>query len=218
MPIKAIIFDLDGTLLNTLDDLADSMNRVLLRLGFPAHPVDAYRCYVGEGMEKLARRALPEQARDAETVQRCVAAMQREYGAHWRDKTCLYPGIDDMLRALSGRGLSLNILSNKPEELTRLTVAAFLSAYSFDRVAGATEEYPRKPHPAGALRIAGSLGLSCDRFLYVGDTNTDMQTATGSGMFALGALWGFRTAAELKESGAQALLEHPLEILQYLGD
>lgn len=214
--IKAIIFDLDGTLLNTLDDLADSMNRVLLRLGFPAHPVDAYRYFVGEGMEILVRRALPAESRDKETVQRCVAEMKREYGAHWQDKTCLYPGIDDMLLALGARGISLNILSNKPDALTRLTVAAFLSAHTFDQVAGAREEYPRKPHPAGALHIAETLRLSCDQFLYLGDTNTDMQTANNSGMFALGALWGFRTEAELRESGARALLAHPLEILRHL--
>jgi phosphoglycolate phosphatase len=214
--IKAIIFDLDGTLLNTLDDLADSMNRVLLRLGFPAHPVDAYRYFVGEGMEILARRALPAEGRDEETVQRCVAEMKSDYGAHWQDKTCPYPGIDDMLRALSARGISLNILSNKPDALTQVTVAAFFSAHTFDQVAGAREEYPRKPHPAGALHIAGSLRLACDQFLYLGDTNTDMQTANNSGMFALGALWGFRTEAELRESGARALLAHPLEILRHL--
>ena len=216
MTVKAIIFDLDGTLLNTLEDLADSMNRVLMRMSFPTHPVDAYKHFVGDGIEKLASRVLPETHQNKETAKSCVEEMKREYGAHWRDKTCPYKGIDNMLNALSERSISLNILSNKPDALTLLTVSAFFPAYSFDIVAGAKKEIPKKPDPTSALYIVKALNLSSDQFLYLGDTNTDMETAKNASIFALGALWGFRTASELRTSGAQALLEHPLDILQHI--
>lgn len=216
MTVKAIIFDLDGTLLNTLEDLADSMNSVLMRMGLPTHPVDAYKYFVGDGIEKLASRALPETHQDKETVKSCVEEMQREYGAHWRVKTCPYKGIDAMLNSLAERSISLNVLSNKPDALTQLTVSAFFSSYSFDMVSGAKKEIPKKPDPTGALHIVKALNLSRDQFLYLGDTKTDMETARNAGIFALGALWGFRTASELRASGAHALLEQPLDILQHI--
>ncbi|RJX24839.1 MAG: HAD family hydrolase [Desulfurivibrio sp.] len=216
MTVKAIIFDLDGTLLNTLDDLADSMNRVLMRLGFPTHPTAAYKYFVGDGIEKLASRVLPEAQRNTVTVKICVEEMQQEYGEHWRDKTCPYAGINDMLQALTKRGISLNILSNKPDALTQLTVASFFPSYVFANVAGAKKNTPKKPDPTSALHIVKSLVLSADQFLYLGDTSTDMETAKNAGILALGALWGFRTASELQASGAQDLLEHPLDILQHI--
>jgi len=216
MTVKAIIFDLDGTLLNTLEDLADSMNRVLMRMGFPAHPVDAYKYFVGDGIEKLATRVLPETHQNNETVTSCVEKMKREYGTNWCNKTCPYKGINDMLDALTERRISLNILSNKPDDFTQLTVSAFFSGYTFDIVAGAKKETPKKPDPSGALHIIKALNIPSDQFLYLGDTKTDMETAKNAGILALGALWGFRTAAELRASGAQALLGHPLDILQHI--
>jgi len=216
MKVKAIIFDLDGTLLNTLEDLADSMNRVLMRMGFPTHPVDAYKYFVGDGIEKLAGRVLPETHQNKETVTSCVEEMKREYGMHWRDKTCPYKGINEMLNALTERRISLNILSNKPDALTQLTVSAFFAGYTFDIVAGAKKEIPKKPDPTSAFHIVKALNLPINQFLYLGDTNTDMETAKNAGIFALGALWGFRTAAELRASGAQYLLEQPLDILQHI--
>lgn len=216
MTVKAIIFDLDGTLLNTLEDLADSMNRVLERMGFPTHPTDAYKYFVGDGIEILARRVLPETQQNTQTVNSCVEEMKREYGAHWRDKTCPYKGVNDMLNVLAERNISLNILSNKPDALTQLTVSAFFPSCSFDIVAGAKKEIPKKPDPTSALHIIKALNLPNNQFLYLGDTNTDMETAKKAGIFAIGALWGFRTAAELRASGAQALLEQPLDILQHI--
>lgn len=216
MTVKAIIFDLDGTLLNTLEDLADSMNRVLVRMGFPTHPADAYKYFVGDGIEILASRVLPENHQNRHTVKSCVEEMKREYGAHWQDTTCPYNGVNDMLHALSKRNISLNILSNKPDALTQITVSAFFPSYSFDIVAGAKKEIPKKPDPTSALHIVKTLKLSRDQFLYLGDTNTDMATAKNAGIFAIGALWGFRTASELRASGAQALLEQPLDILQHI--
>ncbi len=212
---KAIIFDLDGTLLNTLDDLADSMNRVLQRMGFPVHPVDAYRYFVGDGIETFAWRVLPEENRDKNTVTACVVDMLDEYGEHWQDKTRPYDEIGEMLTALLDRKLKLAILSNKPDALTQIAVSAFLSSWNFDVVAGVVNGVPKKPDPAGALNIAGKLNLSGNDILYLGDTGTDMLTAQRAGMFAIGALWGFRDAEELQKNGACALIERPLDILNY---
>ncbi|MFZ5760414.1 MAG: HAD family hydrolase [Thermodesulfobacteriota bacterium] len=214
--IKAIIFDLDGTLLDTLEDLADSMNRVLGDNGFPQHQVDRYRYFVGDGIDLLISRALPDHARSPELTKRLVHEMTQVYGVHWRDKTRPYPGVDDMLVTLADRELSLNILSNKPDAMTQRIVAAFFPGHRFDHVVGARPDVPKKPDPAGALDIADKLGISGHHILYLGDTATDMQTAVSAGMLPLGALWGFRTTDELQRAGASALLARPEEIILHL--
>ena len=213
---KAVLFDLDGTLLDTLDDLADSMNRVLARMKFPVHPTDAYKYFVGDGMDILARRVLPETARDSRTIQSCIENMKKEYGAHWADRSKPYDGIPEMLEELKKQGMRLVVLSNKPDNFTRATVSHFFADDMFEIVAGARPEIKKKPDPAGAIIIADKIGLEPGRFLYLGDTATDMKTAVSAGMFPLGALWGFRTADELLDSGARELLAAPGEILKYL--
>lgn len=213
---QAVLFDLDGTLLNTLDDLADSMNAVLAGMGMPTHSRDAYRYFVGDGLEILARRVLPQDNLNQTTIQRCVDGMRTQYQTHWADKTVPYEGISELLDALTSRGLQLTILSNKPDDFTRLMVNHFLPAWDWKIVRGARPETPKKPNPDGALAIAGELKLAPAQFLYLGDTNTDMRTAIAAGMTPLGALWGFRTREELEEAGAQAVLQHPLELLNFL--
>jgi phosphoglycolate phosphatase len=214
---KAVLFDLDGTLLDTLDDLADSMNRVLARMKFPVHPTNAYKYFVGDGMDELARRVLPETARDSSTIQNCIADMKQDYGAHWADNSKPYDGIPEMLDALREQGMRLVVLSNKPDNFTRATVEHFFPENMFELVAGARPEIKKKPDPAGAIIIADKIGLNPQQFLYLGDTATDMKTAVQAGMFPLGALWGFRTAEELQDSGAESLLKTPDEILNYIG-
>ncbi|GAB4257984.1 MAG: HAD family hydrolase [Deferrisomatales bacterium] len=218
MRAQAILFDLDGTLLDTLDDLADSMNRVLGRLGCPVHERDAYRYFIGDGMEALVRRALPPDRRDEATAARARAAMVREYGAHYADKTAPYPGVPELLDALAARGLPAAIFSNKPHRATVEVVAELLPRWRFAAVRGAVPDVPKKPDPAGALAVARELGVAPPEVAYVGDTGIDMRTARGAGMRALGALWGFRTAEELREAGAEHLLAHPLELLDWLDD
>ncbi len=213
---KCVLFDLDGTLVDSLTDLADSMNRVLTRQGLPPHPVQAYRYFVGDGITKLVQRALPGEAQQQDFVQDCVQKMRQEYALHWADTTRPYPGIAELLDTLATRGIQMAILSNKPDELTQEVAKRLLPEWNFATVAGARETFPRKPHPAGALRIANLLHLEPADFLYLGDTNTDMQTARAAQMFAIGALWGFRTADELKENGAQALLAVPMELCPLL--
>lgn len=214
--IKAILFDLDGTLLNTLNDIADSMNRVLSNLGYPTHPIEAYKYFVGEGIEKLAHRVLPETDKNEHIINRCVTAMREDYGLHCQDQTKVYDGISEMLNELTRRQLKLSILSNKPEHLTRKTVSHYFAEWNFAEVAGALSSFPRKPDPTRAIHIAQKMSLSPDAFLYLGDTNTDMNTANGAGMFAVGALWGFRTESELLESGAKAVIKKPMELLDLL--
>jgi phosphoglycolate phosphatase len=216
MKYRAVLFDLDGTLLDTLQDLADSMNRVLAADGYPVHERDRYRYFVGNGVRKLVERALPGSERAPELVDRAVAAMRKDYALHWADTTRPYPGVPEMLDALSERRLSLTILSNKPDDFTRLCVERLLPDWDFAVVAGARADVPIKPDPAGARRVAGMIGIAPADFLYLGDSSVDMDTAVAAGMFPVGALWGFRTREELEAHGARALSGHPRDVVALL--
>lgn len=213
---EAVLFDLDGTLLDTLEDLGDSMNAVLEARGFPGHGLEAYRYFVGDGIEKLVWRTLPEESRDAETVAAAVEEMRAAYGQRWNVKSRPYDGVDVLLLELRAAGLRLVVYSNKPDAFTQLCVEELLDPQDFEIVRGALEGWPCKPDPAAAIAIAGEMGLPPGRFLYLGDTNTDMKTALGAGMYPVGAAWGFRSAEELVESGAEVVIEHPEALLELL--
>jgi phosphoglycolate phosphatase len=212
----AVLFDLDGTLLDSLEDLADSMNEVLRRAGFPVHPTAAYRYFVGDGMEMLVRRALPADRSDEATVQACLAAMREEYGRRYAVKSRPYPGVPELLDALAARGVRTAVFTNKPQEAAVQMVAELLGRWRFEQVLGPGPGVPRKPDPSGALEVARRMGFDPGRFLYLGDTATDMLTARGAGMRPVGALWGFRTREELEAAGAEVLLEAPPELLEHL--
>ncbi len=216
MNYQAIIFDLDGTLLDTIDDIASSMNAVLDFYGFPMHEVDKYKLMVGDGMEMLVRRALPENHRDDSTVAECSGRMNEIYTQNWHRFTKPYPGIESMLTELGRDSVRMAILSNKPHDFTRMVVSQLLGNWEFEQVLGAREGVPKKPDPSAALEIAQSMSLSTSKFLYCGDTGTDMKTAVGSGMHAVGVLWGFRDAHELTANGARILLKKPEDIFQLL--
>jgi phosphoglycolate phosphatase len=215
-PYQAVIFDLDGTLLDTLEDIGDAVNRVLAARGLPIHLIDAYRFYLGDGVAKLITRALPEDKRDAETVRSCLDANRADYDHNWNVKTRLYEGIGAVLDALAARALKLAILSNKPHDFTERCVREFLPKWSFDAVIGQRDGVPLKPDPAGALEIARTLGIPPAACLYLGDTAVDIKTAIAAGMTPVGVLWGFRPAQELQASGATILIEQPLEVLGFL--
>ncbi|MDR3640494.1 MAG: HAD family hydrolase [Humidesulfovibrio sp.] len=215
-PARAIIFDLDGTLLDTLADLADSGNATLAAIGLPGHPQDAYRYFVGLGIEELVRRMLPESRRDPETIKTASGIIAEEYQRRWKDKTRPYPGILELLEALRQRELPVCVLSNKPQPYTDLTVAEFFPGWPFTNVRGARPEVPNKPHPAGALALAAELGLAPGSIIFVGDSKTDMKTARGAGMLPVGVLWGFRDEAELVANGARHLIGKPAELLDLL--
>ena len=216
MKFKAILFDLDGTLLDTIEDLTDSMNMALRRLGYPSHDADTCKKFVGDGVEKFAARALPDNHRDESTVEKCVSAMREEYSKLWANKTKPYDGIPELLDALTAQRVAMAVLSNKPDDSTREMVAKMLRRWRFYPVVGSRPLVPKKPAPTSALEISERLAVPPKEFLYLGDTGTDMNTAKAAGMFGVGALWGFRTAEEIKESGAEVLVEHPTEVLGLL--
>lgn len=210
MEFSAIIFDLDGTLLDSLHDIASSMNEALRMLGFPTHPVSEYRRFVGEGLEILVRKALPA-GQQADVINRCVLEMKSEYARRWQDNTKPYAGVSELLSFLEERNIPKAILSNKPDEFTKTMVKTLLPAWSFRAVRGATPEFPKKPDPAAALAIAREFAVLPQEIIYLGDSNVDMQTARAAGMYAAGALWGFRSAEELREGGADGLLKQPFD-------
>jgi len=212
---EAVIFDLDGTLLDTLEDLARAMNRVLEQSGLPVHPVENYKLLVGDGVENLVRRALPEPMRDPQTVSRAMAAMRLEYSKAWAASTRPYPGVAELLDGLRARRIPMAVLSNKPDDFTKRMVATMLPSWQFQLVLGERTGIPRKPDPGGALEISSSMGIDPAGFLYLGDTDTDMRTAVAAGMYPVGALWGFRTARELLSSGARRLLKRPQDLLEF---
>lgn len=213
MRFKAVLFDLDGTLLDTLEDLADSMNTVLAQQNFPVHPVEAYRYFVGDGIKELARRVLPEARRDEATVAANVERMAAEYGKRWDSKTKPYPGMEDTLDGLTGAGVRLAVLSNKPDPFTKKMIPALLPRWVFDPVIGARPGVPVKPDPQTALEIATIMQLAPGQILYVGDTSIDMKTANAAGMYAVGAAWGFRSVDELIQTGAKVIAQTPGELL-----
>lgn len=216
MQFKAIIFDLDGTLLDTLEDLGDAVNRALVEKGFPAHEIDAYRYFVGDGIFKTVWRALPKDARRPEIVRYCVEAFKTHYGQNQNRKTSPYPGIPGMLNALVNRGLKLGVLSNKIHEFAKSHVNQYLSDWEFHAILGQKDNAPMKPDPAGALLIARHFDLFPASILYLGDSGVDMKTAIAADMFPVGACWGFRSAEELKKAGCQTLITHPMELLNLL--
>jgi phosphoglycolate phosphatase len=216
MECQAILFDLDGTLLDTLRDIAESANSALAYFGFPEHEIDAYRYFVGDGVEMLAIRALPGDRRDHTTVAKVVARVDQEYAERWANNTHPFPGIPEMLDNLREAGIRMAILSNKGQGFAELTVSKFLSDWHFDRVVGAQPSIAKKPDPAGALQIAREMRLPPTGFLYLGDSAVDMKTAVAANMYPVGALWGFRTADELLAGGARALAGKPEDVPRLL--
>lgn len=216
MNYQAVIFDLDGTLLDSLEDLADSMNQVLARQSFPVHAAEQYRYFVGDGIAELVRRVLPETQRDAALVAQNIQWMSAEYEQRWDKKTRPYAGIVEMLGELTEIGLRMAILSNKPDAFTKIMVPALLPGWNFAPVFGARPDVPVKPDPQAALEIAAQLGVPPHEILYLGDTATDMRTARAAGMMAVGVAWGFRPVEELQQHGAQRIIHYPTDLLPLL--
>ncbi len=214
MRYRAAIFDLDGTLLDTLADLADSMNAALHERGLPRHPVDAYRFFVGTGLANLVKKAAPAGS-DAALCDSLLRDMGENYAKNWAKKTRPYAGITDMLAQLSAAGVKLGILSNKPDEFTQIMVRHYFPGDVFAAVKGMTADVPRKPDPAGVFILTERLGVKAEETVYFGDSDIDMMTGLAAGMFTVGVTWGFRPAAELREAGAEALVDRPQEIERY---
>ncbi len=212
---RGIIFDLDGTLLNTLQDLADSVNSVLGGRGWPQHQVDAYRFFVGDGLPMLVRRAVPEDVQDQVLINECIQAAREEYSRRWADRTAPYPGVIEALEELARNEVPMAVLSNKPHEATLHTVGHFFPDGYFQVVQGALPNGAVKPDPEPALEVAAGMGLKPHQVYFLGDSNVDMFTALRAKMTALGAAWGFRGREELLQAGAHYILESPQELSEY---
>ncbi len=212
MPLKAVLFDLDGTLVDSLADIAGSMNRTLVRRGHPPHRVEAYRGFIGEGVEHLVRRALPGASPDE--LAQVLAAYRADYLEHLFDGSPPYPGIPELLQALRARGVPLAVLSNKAEPAT-VKLAEGLFPGLFAQVRGERPGTPKKPDPTAALALAAALGVAPADCAFVGDTAIDMKTARAAGMVPVGVAWGFRPE-ELVPHGAAHVLSHPRELLALL--
>jgi phosphoglycolate phosphatase len=213
---RAVIFDLDGTLLDTLKDIADSVNAELSRRGFPNHDSETYKYFIGDGIDNLVRRALPEAYRQTLNIDELVTLIEAEYAERMDTNTRPYPGIAALLNKLSESDIKMAILTNKPQMATDQAVSTMLSSWDFYPVFGAGDEYPVKPDPTAAREILRSLEISPEECIYLGDSEIDMQTAIAAGLYPVGALWGFRTAGELIGSGARRLVNYPTELLDLL--
>ena len=216
MRFKAAVFDLDGTLLNTLEDIADSVNTMLSLHQFPRHSYETYKYLVGDGLTELVARAIPVKNPSPEMIKTYVTEAFKEYQEHYNVKTKLYKGIPELLSGLRNKGVKLAIVSNKPDELTQKTVKHYLSEFPFKIVIGESPKFPKKPDPESTLYIAKTLNLPPSECVYFGDTSIDMKTAKSAGMFAVGVLWGFRKARELAEYGANLLIYNPADFFSQL--
>ena len=214
---KAVIFDLDGTLTNTLKSLWKSTNMALATAGLPPHEIDSYKYFAGNGAKELIRKSL---IADGDTELVHFDSVMEAYNSIF-EEYCMYEvkpydGILELLKALKERGLHLAVNSNKPQPRTVDVVEEIFGKDTFDLLVGQCEERRRKPAPDGVNYILEKLHLDKEDVLYIGDTCTDMQTGKSAGVFTVGALWGFRDRQELVENHADAIIEKPLELLQYI--
>jgi phosphoglycolate phosphatase len=207
-----VIFDLDGTLLDSLQDIAEAANSVLLSMGSPVYPVSEYRYLVGDGVGMLFQRALPLCVTDDELRNECVRQFEIAYTNCWKNHSKPYDGILELLNLIRSADLKLGILSNKLDPFTKKCASHFFPSISFDMVVGHSDQFPRKPDPSSALWMARTFGLQPGRIAYVGDTNTDMKTAVSAGFYAIGVAWGFRPETELREHGARVVAHAPSEL------
>ena len=214
---KAIIFDLDGTLIDSLEDIAVCMNQVLEELELPIHKIEDYRYFVGGGISILVDNALDKQT-SLETKEKVTNRFKVVYDQKLHEKTKPYEGIYELLDELKKLDYNLAVLSNKPHDFTIAYVDYLFKNYNFKEVHGQKQEVPRKPDPIGAINIAKALNIPCSEIFFVGDTMVDMQTAKSANMKAIGVLWGFRDEEELLTNGADFIVKHPLDILQVINN
>lgn len=212
MKMTTAIFDLDGTLLNTLGDLCDSVTYAVEKHGFPPVTVEQTRIRIGNGVRKLVERSIPEEQRTDEMIDTCLADFRAFYGEHMMNRTHPYEGIVPMLETLKREGVTVGVLSNKYDSAAK----ALIAHYFGDLVSityGERPNIPRKPDPTSVLQLLDKLGGDKETTLYIGDSGTDMQTAVNARLTAVGVTWGFRSADVLRESGADALVSDPSEFL-----
>ncbi len=211
---KTVIFDLDGTLLDSIEDIASSMNKVLESLQLPTHKIEDYKYFVGGGVDILVENTLSNQSK--EIKDEVIKRFKIEYDGKLHSKTIPYDGIYELLDELKKLDINLAVLSNKPHEFTVSYVNHFFKNYNFKEIHGQKKDVPKKPDPKAALDIVKCLDSSCENTYFIGDTKIDMQTAKSANMTAIGVLWGFRDEKELRDFGADFIVSNPLEILKII--
>ena len=212
--IKAVLFDMDGTITNTLDDLADATNYALSAL-VPATTIYYEDDFVGDGIPKLIERALPEEKRDAETISVVKDKFFEYYNVHSMDKTAAYPGVPAVVKEVMSLGYKTAVVTNKDEPAAK-EILAKLYPDCFDYIFGASDDIPKKPDPTLAHIAMKKLGVTPDDCVFVGDSCVDIQTAKNSGAYDVGVSWGFRPRTELEEYGATAIIDEPNELIELL--
>jgi phosphoglycolate phosphatase len=215
MKYLGVIFDLDGTLIDTLADIAAYMNQALKLRGFPELPVEAYRKKVGWGIKRLAYLSLPSEARNEETAGMIASDAARFYGETPLVHSRLYPGISELLSVLRTKKIKTAILTNKQEPIAQKLVAALFPAGTFDYIQGETEGKPRKPDPASVWDLLIDFDLVPSKIIFAGDSEIDMETAVAAGCFALGVSWGYRPSETLIKAGAKRVIDKPSEVLDF---
>jgi phosphoglycolate phosphatase len=214
---KALIFDLDGTLLNTIDDLADSINVSMKHFSYPTHSKEEYKLMIGAGARDHIQKAMPSpQSANEELVDLAFHFYKQTYAKSWQRQTGLYTGIAELLDGLTLQGLPYSIFTNKPHEFTLEMTKHYLSSWPFHTILGAGDNFPRKPSPEGALFIAKEMKCEPHKILFIGDSDLDILTAKAAGMKSVGVTWGFRPQQELVEAGADYIIHHPRELLEII--
>ncbi|MDE5662038.1 MAG: HAD family hydrolase [Muribaculaceae bacterium] len=211
-----VIFDLDGTLLNSIDDLANATNHAMRSLGYPTHGMWVYPNMVGNGVRKLIERALPEDTRSEKTVNEALALFKEYYDDHCCDATVPYPGIPELIEQLSDRGINLAVASNKYQEAVTKIVSHYFPTANFRAILGNVEGMPRKPDPSIVFKALTMCPTPKDAVLYVGDSGVDMETARRACVESVGVTWGFRSIHELKEAYADHIISTPAQILDLI--
>ncbi|MEM1158439.1 MAG: HAD family hydrolase [Verrucomicrobiota bacterium] len=214
---SAAVFDLDGTLLNTLRDISEAANRSLQRHGYPSHPANAFCAFIGDGPDVLFQRATQAGKDSSPCITELVETYREECIRQQDRYTTLYPGLTEFMPHLQTAGLQLTILTNKRQLHAERCVERFLDRWEWQVVLGSGDHIPRKPDPAGALKIASDLNTAPEKCLYFGDTDVDMWTAKRAGMTAVGVLWGFRNQQELESAGADVIIRHPKDLIEQEG-
>lgn len=215
MKIKAVIFDVDGTLLDTYRDLANAVNYALRENGLPTHDAERYKYFCGNGTEKMIERALPEEKRNEKIIAHLKKYYLEFYNKHTGEETRIYDGINELIFELQSRGLKLGVVSNKIDCMVKKVVPEYFGDV-FDYVTGQRDGIPAKPDPALVFEAMKALDVTPQECIFVGDSGVDALTGSNSGAFMVGVLWGFRDEKELRENGADTVIAHPLELLQYI--
>ena len=215
MKFKGIIFDLDGTLVDSLHDISDAMNTVLESLNYPTHTYDTYQYFIGSGLRNLVSKALPTSNNNEEQIEICFEMMIQEYRKICTSKTKPYEGILELLDNLTSQNIKLAVFSNKADELTK-KIASEIFPNHFDTAVGLSTEELKKPNPFEAIEISKKWNLKPEEILFVGDSDIDMKTAVNANMFPVGVSWGYRTEEELKTSGAKVVINSASELIEIL--